>query len=248
MSSISVYRHYLALLLAGFVQGSAIANGLPEIEYATPDQSVWTTRTNAEGEPDNPLTPVAAMLFAKAGMRWHGRAYPATRMFKYLRDGTAQFSILVKSPALEECCLLSKKPLATAEIRAYHLAGIAPIKGIQDLSDKRVITIHGYSYGGLLNSPGKESDQVGNNLALTHPAAFRMLAQGRADYLIDYAGPATEVLAATPLPGLQSELLSRQEVYLVLSKRYPEAGKIMDRLENIADTLDVDKLMRRSRK
>lgn len=248
MSSISDYKRLLVLVLAGLVQGSATANGLPEIEYAAPDQSVWTTRTNAEGEPDNPLTPVAAALFAKAGIPWHGRAYPAARMFKYLHDGTAQFSILVKSPALAECCLLSQKPLAFAEIRAYHLAGTAPIKGPQDLLDKNVIVIHGYSYGGLLNSQGKEGNRVGNNLALTHPAAFRMLAQGRADYVIDYAGPAAEVLAATPLPGLQSELLSRQEVYLVLSKRYPEAGKIMDQLENIADTLDVDQLMRRSRK
>lgn len=248
MSPISVYRCFLTLLLTGFVQGSAIANGLPEIEYATPDQSIWTIRTNKDGEPDNPLTPVAAALFVKAGIPWHGRAYPAARMFKYLGDGTARFTILVKSPALAECCLLSKKPLAFAEIRAYHLAGTAPIKSPQDLLDKNIIVIHGYSYGGLLNSPGTERNRVGNNLALTHPAAFRMLAQGRADYVIDYAGPAAEVLAVTPLPGLQSELLSRQEVYLVLSKRYPEAEKVMERLETIADTLDVDKLMRQSRK
>jgi ABC-type amino acid transport substrate-binding protein len=247
MPPISVFQRCLALLLAGLAQGSAMANGLPEIEYATPDQSIWTTRINSEGEPDNPLTPVAATLFAKAGIPWHVRAYPAARMFKYLRDGTAQFSILVKSAALEECCLLSRKLLAVAEIRVYHLAGIAPIKGMEDLLDKKVITIHGYSYGGLLNSLGKDN-RMGDNLAPTHPAAFRMLTQGRADYLIDYADPAAEVLAATPLPGLQSELLSHQEVYLVLSKRYPEAENLMGRLENIAKTLDVGKLMRRNRK
>jgi polar amino acid transport system substrate-binding protein len=247
-----LFRYLIALLPALIlpwpVSVSAAASPPPEIEYASPDQSVWTTHSNKQGEPDNPLNSVAAVLFTKAGIPWHSRAYPATRMFKYLQDGTVHFSILVRSPALQECCLLSRKPLTFVEIHAYHRAGTPPIKSVNDLLGKSVITIHGYSYGGLLALLGEERNRTGNNLTLTHAAAFHMLAQERADYVIDYAGPASEVLAATPIPGLQSELLSRQEVFLVLSKQYPDAEKLMSRFEKIAETLDVDTLIRRSKR
>lgn len=237
---------FLACLLAPLSASlAAERTAWPEIEYATPDQSIWTTRVNNKGEPDNPLFRVAAPLFAKAGIPWHGKAYPAARMFRYLQDGTAQFSMLVRSPALQDCCLISRKPIAVAEIRAYRMAGTTPINNPGELVGRNVITIHGYSYGGLLDSL---SGRTGNNLALTHPAAFRMLAQGRADYVIDYVGPASEVLATTPLPGLQSEVLSRQEVHLVLGKTYPDAAAVMARLEGIAEMLDAEMLMRGTKK
>lgn len=220
----------------------------PSIEYASPDQSVWTTRTNKQGEIDNPLFRVAAALFAKADIPWHGKSYPAARMFKYLQDGSAQFSMLVKSPLLQDCCLLSRKPITTSEIRVYHLGDKAPIHNLNDLVGKRIISIHGYSYGGLLGFLSDERNHITNNLALTHPAAFRMLAQQRADYVIDYAGPAGEVLADAPLPGVQWEVLSRQEVHLVLNKNYPDAARVMARLEAVAETLDVERIMRPTKK
>jgi len=233
----------IALLAAGPAGGAPANDALPEIEYASPIPSVWTTRLAANGEPANPLLHVADAILAKAGIAWHGRSYPTARMFRYLQDGNAQFSILVKSPALKNCCLLSRQPITALEIRSYHLADKTPITRPQQLSGKRIITIHGYSYGDLHAIISDGSNHISNNIAPDHAAAFRMLAERRADYVIDYVGPATEILAATPLPGLQSELLSRQDAYLVLSKRYPDAARIMARLENIAQTLDIDRIM-----
>lgn len=100
-----------------------------------------------------------------------------------------------------------------------------------------MITIHGYSYGGLLAFVADPKNRITNHAAHSHASAFTMLAQGRAGYLIDYGGPASEILAAEPIAGLRSELLARQEVFLVLSKTYPDAEKVMARLEAIAETL-----------
>lgn len=217
---------------------------LPEIEYANPDQSVWTTRLDERGEPDNPLYRVATPLFAKAGIPWHGKSYPAARMFKYLQDGTAQFSMLVKAPALGDCCLLSRRPVTAVEISVYHLDSVPPVKTRADLIGKTVITIHGYSYAGLLAFIDEHRNRITNNVAPTHAAAFRMLAHNRADYVIDYTGPAAEVLATNAIPGLRSEPMTRQDVHLVLSRTYPDAAGVMTRLESILETLDVEKLMR----
>ena len=227
---------------------SLSAAPLPEIEYVSPDQSVWTIRTDAKGQPENPLLAVAAELFARANIRWYARVYPAARMFKRLQDGSSQFSMLVNAPTLKECCLLSRKSITNADIRVFHFAGKAPIRTKEDLAGKRIITVHGYSYGGLQPFLRDEHQGIVNNVALTHASAFKMLARGRADYLIDYAGPAGEVLAEEPLADLDSELLLRQEVFLVLSRAYPDARHVMDSLDRIVQTLDVDGLVGHRRK
>lgn len=205
----------------------------------SPEQSVWTTRVDDKGAPDNPLYRLATVLFAKAGVPWRGENYPAARMFRYLQEGTAQFSMLVKAPMLETCCLLSRRPVAVAEIRVYRRSGVAPVGARADLVGKKVITIRGYSYGGLLDFIADEKNRVSNQVAPSHVSAFRMLAQGRADYLLDYTGPAGEVLAAEPVAGVQSDSLSRQDIHLVLSKSYPDAPALMQRLETIAESLDL---------
>lgn len=224
------------------LNAASLAAG-PEIEYASPDQSVWTTKIKENGEPDNPLLRVTSVLFSKADIPWHGKSYPASRLFAYLQDGTAQFSMLVRVPALQDCCLYSKKPVTIAEIRAYRHSGTMPIRAKEDLAGKSVITIRGYSYGGLVNFLADERNQVNNHVTQAHASAFRMLANGRADYVIDYAGPANEVLAAEPIAGVKFDVIARQEVFLVLSRTYPNAQAVMDRLEAIIATLDVDGLM-----
>jgi sporulation protein YlmC with PRC-barrel domain len=214
-----------------------------EIEYASPDQSVWTTRINQAGEPDNPLLSLAAALFAKADMPWHGKSYPAVRLFKQFQEGRPQFSMLVKAPALQACCLWSKKPVTTAEISVYRLADKPPVKTLEEMRGKQVITIRGYSYGGLRDFINDEKNRISNSESPSHTAAFRMLASGRADYLIDYAGPAAEILSTEPMHNIRSAVLLRQEVYLVLAKSYPEADMVMARLESIAGSLDIPRIL-----
>lgn len=231
----------LALLAmpAGLVFAEA-ANRYPEIEYASPDQSVWTAKVDERGEPDNPLFRLADALFAKAGIPWHGKTYPSARMFKYLQDGTAQFSMLVKAPALQDCCLWSRKPVASVEIRAFRTGPKPPVKAREDLVGRSVIIVRGYSYAGLKDFIADAKNRIESHEAPTHAAAFKMLALSRADYLIDYAGPAAEMLAAEPIAGVQFDTLSRQDVHLVLSRTYPDAEKVMARLEAVAESLDKD--------
>jgi ABC-type amino acid transport substrate-binding protein len=216
----------------------------PKIEYAYPDQSVWTTRLNDLGELDNPLLRVAAVLFEKAGIPWQGKDYPAARMFNQLRDGTSQFSMLVKAPALQDCCLLSKAPVTSSELRVYRTADKPPIRSDEDLVGKRVIIIRGYSYGGLLKFITDPVNKITTHSAVRHDIAFSMLEAKRGDYLLDYTGPAAEVLAVQPIADVQSDVLSRQDVFLVLSRSYPDAPAMLARLEAILATLDVDALMR----
>jgi ABC-type amino acid transport substrate-binding protein len=239
-----------SLLMAGLICFLTVAGlnapavaASPEIEYAFPDQSVWTARVDVNSNPENPLLGLATQLFDKAGIPWHSKRYPAARMFNYLNDGTAQFSMLVKSQQLADCCLTSKAPVASTELRVYRLADRAPIRTREDLVGKKIITIRGYSYGGLLpflNDPG---NGITVNSTMKHDAAFAMLEAGRADYLLDYTGPSLEMLAQHPIAAARYDVLGRLDVHLVLVRTYPNAEAVMARLEAIMETLDKDQIL-----
>lgn len=229
----------LAAMLVG-VNAAPLGAQTPALEYAYPDQSVWTTKVDSAGNPENPLLRLADAMFSRAGIPWSARSYPPGRMFEILRQGRANFSMLVDAPALRECCLLSRNPVASTELRVYGAPDNPAIRSRDDLMGKNVILIRGYSYGGLRDFVADERNQVTSHMAATHEDAFTMLAHGRADYVLDYVGPASEVIAARPKEKLISHLLSRMDVYLVLSRNYPQAEAVMARLEAIAEDLNKE--------
>lgn len=231
----------LAIVLAT-ASPAARAEPPPAIDYAYPDQSVWTTALDAQGLPANPLLKAAELIFDRAGLPWRAHPYPATRMFETLRNGTANFSMLVKSPALEQCCVVGKKVIAGTELRVYHAPATPAIHRRDDLRGKSVIVIRGYSYGGLLAWLSASESQVTLHSAVSHQVAFTMLEHGRADYLLDYSGPAREILEQRPGIRLRHETLDRLDVHLVLWRGYPEAEATLARLEAIADQLDLSHL------
>ncbi|WP_236686290.1 substrate-binding periplasmic protein [Paramagnetospirillum magnetotacticum] len=201
---------------------------------------MWTTRLDSRGEPDNPLLRLAVPLFQRAGVTWRARGLPAARLFEYLRDGQTDFSILVRGVSLDKCCLISKRPVAGTELRVYRRKDLRPITGKEGLIGKDVITIHGYTYGGLLAFIKDPANRIANNGTVSHESAFAMLERGRADYLLDYAGPAQEVLADHPIRDVEFDVLDRLDAHLVLNRSYPDAEALMAKLEAIASELKIE--------
>lgn len=252
MTPYRLSRQLIALGFAGVMacypvsasaQSASAAPHPRELEYAYPDQSVWTTRVDDHGDPENPLIRLAAVMFEKAGIPWHSRRYPATRIYNYLNDGTVEFSMLVKAPSLSDCCLLSRLPVTGTELRVYHLSDKPAARSREDLIGKRIITIRGYSYGDLRTFLNDPANNITSNAAIKHDAAFAMLEAGRADYLLDYTGPATEVLKEHPIAGIRFTPLSRIDVHLVLAKAYPDSKNVMARLESIVEGLNKEDII-----
>lgn len=214
------------------------------IEYGYPDQSIFVATVNAKGQPDSPMNRLAEVLMARAGLKWHGVPYPASRLFSNLKDGTTNFAILVRAPSLKECCLFSQKPVYSTELKVYAIGDKPSVKVREDLAGKRVITIRGYSYAGMLKYIADPANRVTNEVASTHKAAFEMLVAARADYLLDYASAAGDILAESPIRDLQSTPLSQLDIYLILSRTYPKAEELMARLEAIVTSLDVEEVLK----
>lgn len=234
-----------ACFIAGLFFLNAPSHAQPEeIEYAYPDISVWTTKKDKNGKLKNPLVKLAEPLFKQAGIPWHPQDYPAKRMFANLRNGTSKFSMLVNAHAvLKGCCLVSKTPVARVEIRVFHKKGVPVITSKEDLKGKNVITIRGYSYAGTLKYIENKQNKITNYPAPNHTAAFEMFANGRADYIIDYAFPAAEVLADAAIEDITFDSLKKTNVYLILHKDYPDAVNVMQRLEEIVQTINKDEFL-----
>jgi hypothetical protein len=241
-------KPFYALLLGFFLTFSPLTaaeeTDSPEFIYGYPDVSVWTTRRNADGQLKNPLLNVADTLFEQAGISFKAKPYPAKRLFSYLKKGVIPFSMLVRASSLEACCLFSSNPVTSTELRIYRRSASPAIKAKEDLAGKRVIMIRGYSYGSLGKYLRAQENQVQIIDAAGHEAAFQLLERNRGDYVIDYQGPAEEMLFDNPIADLAYDSFKRLDVYLVLSRDYPNAYRLMDHLEARVAELDVPTLLR----
>lgn len=238
----------LALILSFLITSSplALANDAkaPEFIYGYPDVSVWTTRRDADGQLKNPLLNLADTLFEQAGISYKAKPYPAKRLFNYLKEGVIPFSMLVRASSLEACCLFSSNPVTRTELRIYRRSKSSSINAKEDLAGKRVIMIRGYSYGSLGKYLRARENQVKIVDAAGHEAAFQLLERNRGDYVIDYQGPAEEMLSDNPISDIVFDSFKRLDVYLVLSRDYPDASELMNHLEARVGELDVPSLLR----
>ena len=212
--------------------------------YGYPDVSVWTTRRNADGQLKNPLLNLADTLFDQAGISFKAKPYPAKRLFSYLKEGVIPFSMLVRASSLEACCLFSSQPVTSTELRIYRRSKSAAINVKEDLAGKRVIMIRGYSYGSLGKYLRAKENQVQIVDAAGHEAAFQLLERNRGDYVIDYQGPAEEMLFDNPIADIAYASFKRLDVYLVLSRDFPDASRLMEHLEARVAEIDVPSLLR----
>lgn len=210
----------------------------PDIRYVYPGQVVLSTDGGPKLQHITPLIDIASALFQEAKIPWKSKQLPVSRMFQELDYQVSDFSILIKSPQILECCVTSDKPVFKEELRVYHHPTGHTISSIDDLVGKSIITIQGYSYGYLHSFLSNNINNLTIYTAPTHASAFAMLEARRADYLIDYRGASIEALSNNPIPNIMFDVLENFDLYLVLSKNHPNAVTLIKRLEKIAYGLE----------
>lgn len=239
---------FAALILTAFLfsTGAIAQAGKPaEIRYAYLDQSIFYFVANERGEQiDGPLLRLAAAVFGKASIPWRGEPFPAARLFQNMKNGTSNFTILVHAPALDECCLFSKKSVIGADLRVYRIGNTPPIKNQEQLRGKNIIIVAGYSYGGMIKFLKDPNNAINVEVADSHRAGFAMLKAGRGDYFLDYDGASEQALIGNPVSNLNYDTIDRINLHFVLSKDYPDAEKVMARLEAINATIDMEPILK----
>lgn len=234
----------LALTSRTWASNSSYNSGQnPDIEFGYPDQTVFVTTRDALGQPHNPVINLGTAILDHAGFNCQTRAYPARRLFENLKAGETQFALLVRVPELQDRCIYSRQPIYKTTLNVYYIGDKPPIRTKEDLKGMKVITIHGYSYGGLLDFLDKPDNKIRNFPTRSHDSAFQMLEANRGDYLLDYESASSDVLTRRPIKHIRSCPIRELDIYMVLSKAWPDAEGTMKSLEDIAARLDVTHIM-----
>lgn len=211
---------------------SASFEGFPEIVYSRPTLSI-ITEIDTEGNEYNPVEVLVESTLSEAGLKWKSRRYPIPRLYHSLNENLSNFTVTILTSETDACCIRSKNPIFTLELRVYHNFGESPVLQVSDLTGKDVITIRTYTYGTLGKFLENEDNNIDIHPADSHDSAFAMLAAKRGDYLLDYKGPAKKVLNEMKTRNVQYTILKKLDLYLVLRKDYPKARNVMSVLESI---------------
>lgn len=156
------------------------------------------------------------------------RMEPASRMVDSIIQGRAHVWNGIVLPVLKDHVLVGDTPIALVTLGVFYSKGTSPLNQINELKNDSIITIRGYSYGGLTR---KLKEQQGITLLETesHQSAFKMLEAKRAKYLLDYLEPVNNLNVLSKYPNISFSAIDTFESYFAVSKKAPNAPEIMKR-------------------
>ena len=188
--------------------------------------------TDEHGAAQGSIIELTNRLAADSGYRLNWINYPINRIYHSLNTGDIDFwPGSPNIPALAGFTIQSSPLGISVKLCAFALPGSPFIHSPEDLVDKQMVLIRGYTYRGQLQSIFSETPHH-PIVAPGHEAAMELLEKRRAQYLISYGHPMQEALKDYPLRKTRCDLLDEWPLVYVMSLRNPRA-------QLIADTLDA---------
>ena len=157
---------------------------------------------------------------------------PISRVYLYLRNGRIDvWPGSANVPALDgEVLETWVSPLAT-QLSAWYLEGTAPLMHFDQLQGKTVITIGGYTYGGLLYwLEAKGSIEVTE--APNYRAALEMLKLGRGHYLLGHRDPVLETLTIPEDAKIRESAIRLRNLTWLFSLANPRAALLREEFDD----------------
>lgn len=195
---------------------------------------------NTKGEQYRPLALIAEAMFEEIGAEWEKLPLPVNRMYTYLDSGRANVALFIKSSRMDECCIRSKEPVYLARLGVYQQSTKSPVVSLDDLVGKSVIMISTYNFGVLEGFLADPENRISMFPVKHHNSAYSMLEAGRADYFLDYDGPAKKVEEEKQKNDIQYNVLQQVNVFIVLRKDYPDAKHVVEYLADVFRSVSKD--------
>lgn len=190
------------------------------------------TYTNEDGKADGFIMDLVDRTFKKANVEYTTISLPAIRLKEYLKYGKVDVWVgIYSSTDYGDVAHIGQKAFSYLTLNAYFIGDKQAITKKQQLKDQSIITMHGYSYGGLAEYIADSANNVKDNKTKTHESAFNMLKSKRGDYVLGYHLPAQQYLESNPITELQHSLISQLPMYFIVSKQTPNAEQVIEHLE-----------------
>lgn len=168
----------------------------------------------------------------EAGFDLEFEYLPVTRAYFYLRTGGIDvWPGLTDVPALEGEVLETFVSPMSIQLSAFGMEEQQPVSHFNDLRDKTLILISGYTYGGLAERL-EQTAGIAVTEAPNHRAAVAMLSRGRGDYLLDYQEPVKAVLEEFPVQGIREYPVRIRNTAWIFSLANPRSSQLRDAFDD----------------
>lgn len=102
--------------------------------------------------------------------------YPTKRLYNNLKNGKTELFLGIKgSPEYDEHVLYSTTAISQIQMRIYAIGDMPLPETKEDIDNHKVITLRGYSYGGLINYLTDPKNNITISSTSDHRSSFLML-------------------------------------------------------------------------
>lgn len=188
--------------------------------------------TDEHGDPAGEMAMVLDGLMNDLDIPYQPLVYPNRRFIKLLEEQQLDFSFSVKASFKQpENVIFSRFPIRVVEFRVYWLNGETPnVTQVEDLIGKPLLTIAGFNYGGLTDTP--PFNEMRSTIVENHERALNALVLGRASYLLAYRFPTEQAILNTESVSLNYFSVRKTPVFMALNSKVANASELMSQLEN----------------
>ncbi|OUS38960.1 hypothetical protein A9R00_10145 [Oleispira antarctica] len=187
---------------------------------------------NEDGASSGVYLDILKKTLHHAKLDFHLDIYPTKRLYRNLGAGETQLFLGIKGPAeYNKKVLYSSTSVSQIQMRVYALGDTPLPLTKEDINNHRIITMRGYSYGGLINYFTDPKNNIEVTSTTKHSSSFLMLKDNRADYVINYKQPSEMALANIQIPNLKYTSFYDAKIHFIVSKKTPNAERVLDKLE-----------------
>lgn len=194
-----------------------------------------------QGQAMGPLADLVTRMVKHAGYTPVFRLLPSARLYSGLQDGSVElWAGTPDKPEFQGKTLSARRELARIELNLYYRPDTPAPHFPDDLHNKRLIKISGYSYWPKTNA---KLEQAGLNIqrirTSAHRSALELLLKERGDYMLDYTQPVEQARHELGNPALEHITLEEISIRFVASKHTPGAQQLLDRLDQVYDQMQA---------
>ncbi len=193
--------------------------------------------TDENGVAQGLLVDLARQVVPAAGYKLELESLPVKRMANSLIKGEIDlWSGLKTLEGFEENTYSGDSILLQICLNVYTLGEIPAISTKEDLKNKMIIGLRGFSYGGWVTYLKDPANNIHFIEVDSHESALKVLERnnkmGNKCYLLDYEQPVNKALQSYPVENLAKSPINCLDAYFVVSKETPNAKIVLERLES----------------
>ena len=173
--------------------------------------------------------------------RWTPQFFEVPHLLTNIAEGKTDLAMLIRHPLLEQKAIYGKLPVGRLILKAYRHPSKPSASTLESLQGKRIILLRGYGYGGMVNKLIDSNKGKPPLFASNREQALQWLTEGKADYLLDYKGPASAAIKKMGYKDISGDTVIDKNIYFVLSGKLVNADSLMARLESALTQISNNK-------